>query len=502
MTIKEMEELSGIPRANIRFYEKEGLIAPQRNANGYRNYSEEDLNTLKRIRLLRMVHISLEDIKALNRKECELTDLLLKHLKTLDSERQNLEESRRICEQLLGSRAAYDGFDAQDYFDEMNTSSLEKTAEMKEDSLPKVTAPWVRYLARMIDETIYSILWYLLLSLGFHVNIMGIAGVWALMLGAGSLLFAESAMLSLFGTTPGKFLFGLRVSAENGARLTWNEAFRRTWTVWRRGMGFYIPVYRLIRLYRSYKDCKSGKYLEWEEETVLWLEKGHMQRKAAAALALLAGLNVLILVIWQAGALPRNQGEISVQQFAENFNDMQSFYQIDRQLNLPEFSQAFGMDDSRMILNEQGKWEKLPSTSYIIGTSVNYQELPQLSFTEADGTVSGVSFSAAYENENVEISSYGDLMALTALSYICAQEDYSLLRDPPSLVYARIKRRADGFQDFEISAGGVTVKADFEYRGYELRQTQYGRGGVLVPVYGEEASFRVDYQVCGEMEKR
>ena len=70
MTIKEMEELSGIPRANIRFYEKEGLIAPQRNANGYRNYSEEDLNTLKRIRLLRMVHISLEDIKALNRKEC------------------------------------------------------------------------------------------------------------------------------------------------------------------------------------------------------------------------------------------------------------------------------------------------------------------------------------------------------------------------------------------------------------------------------------------------
>ena len=180
MTIKEMEELSGIPRANIRFYEKEGLIAPQRNANGYRNYSEEDLNTLKRIRLLRMVHISLEDIKALNRKECELTDLLLKHLKTLDSERQNLEESRRICEQLLGSRAAYDGFDAQDYFDQMNTSSLEKTAEMKEDSLPKVTAPWVRYLARMIDETIYSILWYLLLSLGFHVNIMEIVGVWSL----------------------------------------------------------------------------------------------------------------------------------------------------------------------------------------------------------------------------------------------------------------------------------------------------------------------------------
>ncbi len=30
MTIKEIEELSGMTRANIRFYEKEGLIKPQR----------------------------------------------------------------------------------------------------------------------------------------------------------------------------------------------------------------------------------------------------------------------------------------------------------------------------------------------------------------------------------------------------------------------------------------------------------------------------------------
>ena len=90
-------------------------------------------------------------------------------------------------------------------------------------------------------------------------------------------------------------------------------------------------------------------------------------------------------------------------------------------------------------------------------------------------------------------------MALAALSYVCAQEEYSFLCDPPSILYSIIKRRADGFRDFEVSAGGVMVKADFEYSGYELRQAQYGRGSVLVPVYGEEASFRVDYQVYGEM---
>ena len=30
MTIKEIETLSGLPRANIRYYESEGLIAPKR----------------------------------------------------------------------------------------------------------------------------------------------------------------------------------------------------------------------------------------------------------------------------------------------------------------------------------------------------------------------------------------------------------------------------------------------------------------------------------------
>ena len=40
MTIKEMEEKSGISRTNIRFYEGEGLIHPQRRENGYQ-YCDE-----------------------------------------------------------------------------------------------------------------------------------------------------------------------------------------------------------------------------------------------------------------------------------------------------------------------------------------------------------------------------------------------------------------------------------------------------------------------------
>ena len=39
MTSKEMEVRSGVPRANIRYYEAQGLLTPERAKNGYRQNS-------------------------------------------------------------------------------------------------------------------------------------------------------------------------------------------------------------------------------------------------------------------------------------------------------------------------------------------------------------------------------------------------------------------------------------------------------------------------------
>ena len=44
MKINKVEELVGITKKNIRFYEEKGLITPARNEeNRYREYSEEDV---------------------------------------------------------------------------------------------------------------------------------------------------------------------------------------------------------------------------------------------------------------------------------------------------------------------------------------------------------------------------------------------------------------------------------------------------------------------------
>ncbi len=65
MEIKDLVDNLGIPRANIRFYEKEGLLNPQRKENQYRDYSEEDIDRLKKIIILRKLGITISEIKAI-----------------------------------------------------------------------------------------------------------------------------------------------------------------------------------------------------------------------------------------------------------------------------------------------------------------------------------------------------------------------------------------------------------------------------------------------------
>ena len=58
--------LSGVSPANIRFYEKEGLLAPGvRTANSYRSYSSGDIHQLRFIRLCRAMDMSLDEVRTL-----------------------------------------------------------------------------------------------------------------------------------------------------------------------------------------------------------------------------------------------------------------------------------------------------------------------------------------------------------------------------------------------------------------------------------------------------
>lgn len=64
MLINEVETLLNLSKKSIRYYESEGLIKPERNKyNDYRTYTKEDVEKLKKIKFLRELDVSIEEIK-------------------------------------------------------------------------------------------------------------------------------------------------------------------------------------------------------------------------------------------------------------------------------------------------------------------------------------------------------------------------------------------------------------------------------------------------------
>lgn len=97
--IKEAEELTGISRQNIRYYEKMGLLNPKRDAgNGYRKYDEEDIERLKAILLFRKLDMPLEEIRKLLDHEIDLQQALDTQKVYLQQEKQKLEAALAFCD--------------------------------------------------------------------------------------------------------------------------------------------------------------------------------------------------------------------------------------------------------------------------------------------------------------------------------------------------------------------------------------------------------------------
>lgn len=118
MTIKEVEQITGLTRSNLRFYEKEKLISPDRNAsNGYREYSEEDIKTIKKVAYLRTLGISIEDIRRVSSKEADLYDVVKAQRQSLDKQLSELENARIMCERMLSSdeKIDYENLDIEQY---------------------------------------------------------------------------------------------------------------------------------------------------------------------------------------------------------------------------------------------------------------------------------------------------------------------------------------------------------------------------------------------------
>ena len=65
MKINEAAEQAGLSKRAVKYYEEQGLLHIKKDPNGYRNYTPEDVQTLKEISAYRKLGIGISDIRDL-----------------------------------------------------------------------------------------------------------------------------------------------------------------------------------------------------------------------------------------------------------------------------------------------------------------------------------------------------------------------------------------------------------------------------------------------------
>ena len=119
MRIKDVENRVGITKKNIRFYEKEGLLYPERELeNSYRDYSEDDILRLEQIKLLRKLRVPISDIRAYFSGEWTLPQVMERHSAFLLQEKQNIETAQQICT-AIQTESASGELDAHRFLEEI-----------------------------------------------------------------------------------------------------------------------------------------------------------------------------------------------------------------------------------------------------------------------------------------------------------------------------------------------------------------------------------------------
>lgn len=332
MNIREIEDQLGIPRANVRYYEKEGLLQPARSGNNYRVYTEEDVETLKKIRLLRRLDMPIETIRTVQSGQLPLTDAVSRQLALLESSAARLEQARAVCRAMLEDQAAYPALDPARY---EKPAELPWADRVKREEPPKVPpvegAAWAysavqRWAARLLDTTLAELAVIALLAMVFHINvtenslpvsILSVGMIWCLV------LVLEPLLLSTWGTTPGKCLMGLELRNRHGRKLSFTQALFRTWGVLRDGYGFEIPFYNYYRQYKCYKLCQEEKPAPYD------LEDGNLYYSLIgdrwgfrAFLVVCLSIVPMFAGLWVGyqAILPPNRGDITPAEFFENVN--------------------------------------------------------------------------------------------------------------------------------------------------------------------------------------
>lgn len=341
--------------------------------------------------------------------------------------------------------------------------------------------PWRRYAARWLDLLIYGLLWNAIARCIFRLNLgSGFYANWLFTLvdtavGVMLMLLIEPVLLHFWGTTPGKWLFGLRVRAENGEKIAYRTAFARTWLVYTDGMGWYLPLWIIYKLWKNYQLCQHEE-MPWDEENGCRIVMRETKMKwyrvpafiLAAALVYGASFGVGLHA-----SLPHNRGRMTLSQYVDNCNDMQRYHQWGR------------------IVRPDGTLGEDSGTEGIVITLQNARkEQPTCTVeTDADGYVTAVEMHVEMDVEAVGYVPATDVKTMMLYAYGLPHEKLSLLSLNSDITSDR--------DSYTRNLGSLTVTQKIEMKGLKWLDPDNSEGNFLVQTNenAKDAHFALTFRI-------
>lgn len=367
----------------------------------------------------------------------------------------------RVCER----------FDVHHGEEEMMEDNIEVSGKIVDEKrvVEIVPHPWRRYFARYVDASVYGLVWtwFILFVMRINGSVNTLENLIGIFVGIALMLVIEPLLLSRFGKTLGKWIFGLEVTHLDGGRLTYGEAFQRTLTLIKVGMGYGIPIYSLYRNYKCYQICKDNRLNEWELDCGYHIKDTNNRRIGlfVVALVLVMGINMMATAFAQ---LPENRGDLTEVEFYENYNDLMDFHDVD-----------YGHE-----LSPEGEWVERSSGDDLI-IRLFGEALPVFEVVEADGEV--VEVTMVVESTELKTTrGFTSDVVLTYMSFVGAQRGVDIfgISDREVMDYLSFS-----LEDFEFEKEGVIVSNQVEYSGYE------DAGDMLIGLDDEDQFFRMVFRL-------
>ena len=490
MNIKEIEERSGLPRSGIRYYEAEGLLNPARLENGYRDYTQSDLETLLKIKRLRGLGLTLAGIRAVQSGESTLENELREALERLGEQRGDITGAEAECRYLLERGARWDdllkipehpalpeythSYTGTEPFSDRSIKYHTEKQNAPDwycwDSKP---GPWRRFFARSLDKLLINVLLapFIILVLRVNPNVSSAFNSFLLWLFGLIIVYAlEPVCLHFFGATPGKALLGIKVLAWDGGYLSFSDACWRTKRVLISGNALNIPLVDIYTLARSYYREKRSEAQPWEgyQTWVLAAKPFRGVVTGAATAVFLAVCFCALLLTARAGYMPRHGGDINTEEFARNYND---------------FADYVTAETVYWKMTPEGLKNETPVGTLVIDLSDGGSK-PEFRFTETDGVLTRVEFSAHETKNDGLVGTYSSFMENSVQAFIWGRPGAGIFhyKDCVSML-AYIQARP--CESFSAEWCGVRVSCTYEYSGYTA--TSVG----LLPDEDEEQDFSI-----------